>query len=198
MGSNMKRNKKSPYHNLIILMVIIIVLVIIGTAITMARYRSSGTSEASAEVAIFVLKTGIEEENLLLSGLYPREEAFEYEFTIANIDGEKVAEVSIDYTVELQITTNLPLNIDVYKKTSSDETYSKLTDENDITNEIVLDKSEQCYIRKINIKGGSFTYNEEQTDTYKLSITFPITYSEVEEFEGMVDNVSIIVEAKQK
>lgn len=195
----MRVSNKKTYRNLIILIVIIIALIIIGISITMGRYTGEATAEMSTDIALFVFEEGFQEGNILLSGLYPREAAFEdFEFTVANTDGEKTAQVSIDYTAELKITTNLPLEIDVYKKTSSDGTYGKLEDEDDITNEIVLDESGQCYIRKITIKSGSFTHSQAQTDTYKLSVTFPQKYNTVEEFEGMVDNVSIVVDAKQK
>ena len=195
----MRTKNKKTYRNLIILIVIIIALIIIGISMTMGRYTGDATAEMTTDIALFVFEEGLQEGSLLLSGLYPREAAFEeFEFTIANTDGEKTAQVSIDYTAELKITTNLPLEIDIYKKTSSEGTYSKLEDEDEITNEIVLDESEQCYIRKITIKSGSFTHSQAQTDTYKLSVKFPPEYKTEEEFAGMVDHVSIVVDAKQK
>lgn len=186
------KNKKLSYHNLIILIVIIILLIIIGIAITMSRYRSTGSSEVIAEVAFFVVEEGVQAGNIMLEGLYPREDPFEYEFTIANTNGTNVAETSIDYTIDLEITTNLPLEIEIYKNEE------KLTNTNEIENNIVLDESGQNYVRWIKIKNGSFTYSQSQIDTYKLSATFPAEYSNTEEFEGMIDNVAIELDAKQK
>lgn len=188
----MEKNKKISYRNLIILIVAIILLIIIGIAVTMARYKSTGTTGANAEVAFFVVKEGFQTGNIVLDNLYPREEAFEYEFTISNTDGTNVAETSIDYNIELRFTTNLPLEIEIYKNNS------KLTNASDIENNIVLDESGQCYIRKIKINNGSFIFNENKTDTYKISAKFLSKYNENEEFEGMIDHVSIAVDAKQK
>lgn len=188
----MEKNRKTLYRNLIILIVAIILLIIIGIAITMARYRSTGNTEVSAEVAFFVVEEGLQTGNIMLDNLYPREQAFEYDFTVSNTDGTKIAETSIEYEMELRITTNLPLEIDIYKDGS------KLTNANDIENNIVLDESGQCYIRKIKIKKGEFTFNQEKTDTYKISVKFPTQYSTNEEYEGMIDHVSIVLDAKQK
>ncbi len=184
--------KKISYRNLIILIVAIILLIIIGIAVTMARYKSTGTIQTNVEAAFFVVEEGFQTGNIMLDNLYPREEAYEYEFTVSNTDGTNIAETSIDYNIELKITTNLPLEIDIYKNNS------KLTNIADIENNIVLDESGQCYIRKINIKNGSFIFNQNKTDTYKISAKFPSQYNENEEFEGMIDHVSIAVDAKQK
>ena len=197
----MKKDKKISYRNLIILIVVIILLIIIGITITMARYRSTGTSDVMAEIAFFVVEEGFQSGNIMLEGLYPREEPFEYEFTIANTDGTTTAETSIDYTIEMVITTNLPLEIKMYRKTSNGGNYSELDDEDIIENKIEVREvgdTWTTYVRKIKIKDGNFKFSQAQTDTYKLSAIFPIEYIETEEFEGMIENVAITVDAKQK
>ena len=197
----MKKNKKISYRNLIILIVAIILLIIIGITITMARYKSTGSSSVMAEVAFFVVEEGFQEGNIMLEGLYPREDPFEYEFTIANTDGTITAETSIDYTIDMVITTNLPLDIKMFRKTSNGGNYSELNDEDIIENKIEVREvgdTWTTYVRKIKIKDGNFKFNRAQTDTYKLSATFPIEYNDIEEFEGMIDNVAITVDAKQK
>lgn len=197
----MEKSKKKSYRNLIILIVAIILLIIIGITITMARYRSTGTSMTMAEIAFFVFEEGFQTGNIMLEDLYPREDPFEYEFTIANTDGTIIAETSIDYTIEMVITTNLPLDIKMYRKTSNGGNYSELTDEEIIENKIEVREigdTWTTYVRKIKIKDGNFTFSEAQTDVYKLSATFPLEYSDTEEFEGMIDNVAITVDAKQK
>lgn len=188
----MEKTQKISYRNLIILIVTIILLIIIGVTITMARYRSTGNTSAVAEIAFFTLEEGHQTNNIMLEGLYPREEAFEYDFTIANVKEESIAEISIDYNMELVITTNLPLQIEIYKNGT------KLTKAEDIENNIELDSTGQCYIRRIKIKNGSFIFNQPKTDTYTLSALFPKSYSNVEEYEGMIDNVALTLDAKQK
>ena len=188
----MKEGKKISYRNLIILIVAIILLIIIGITITMARYKSQGNTVANAEIAFYVLKEGYQQGNIMLANLYPSEDPFEYEFTITNTDGTNVAETSLEYSIELQITTNLPLEIEIYKNDT------KLTNADDIENNVVLDESGQCYIRNIKINNGSFTFNQSKTDVYRLSAEFPIEYSAIEEYEGVIDNVAITLESKQK
>ena len=188
----MKKNKKISYRNLIILIIAIILLIIIGIAITMARYKSVGNTEIEAEIAFFVIEEGYQAGNIMLAGLYPRQDPFEYTFTVANTDGTNVSEVSLDYTVEIKMTTNLPLEIEIYKDGT------KLEGTDIITNSIELDESNQCYIRKINIKNGSFRFNQSKTDTYKISAVFPETYKSNSAYESVIDHVSIVVDAKQK
>ena len=152
------KKQKISYRNLIILIVAIILLIIIGITITMARYKSAGSGEIVTEIALFVFEEGFQRGNIMLAGLYPRseDEPFEYEFTIANTDGTNVAETSLEYTMELKMTTNLPLDIKIYKKDSNNAIYSELEE---IENEIVLDESGQNYIRRIKIEDGSFIYS---------------------------------------
>ena len=197
----MEKKQKISYRNLIILIVAIILLIVIGITITMARYRSMGTATPKAEIAFFVVEEGFQAGNIMLEDLYPREDPFEYEFTIANTDGTITAETSIDYTIDMVITTNLPLDIKMYRKTSNGGNYSELNDEDIIENKIEVREvgdTWTTYVRKIKIQDGNFKFSQAQTDTYKLSATFPIEYRDTEEFEGMIDNVAITVDAKQK
>ena len=116
------KNKKNSYRNLIFLLIAIVLLIIIGIAITMARYTSTGNTTVNAEVAFYVIEEGFQTGNIMLSNLYPREDPFEYEFTVANTDGTNVSEVSLDYNMDMTITTNLPLDIKIYKKASGSNT----------------------------------------------------------------------------
>ena len=188
----MRAKPRISQRNLIILIIAIILLIIIGITITMARYRSTGIVGANAEIAFYVVKEGHQEGNIMLSGLYPSTTPFEYEFTVANFDGSNVAETTLDYTLELKMTTNLPLEVKVFKNGN------ELTNTADIENNIVLDESGQNYIRKINIKTGRFIFNESKTDTYKISATFPIGYSANEEYQNIIDHVAVLLDAKQK
>ena len=111
----MKITNKILYRNLIILVIAIIILVAIGIAITMARYRSTGSVGLSADVAFYVIEEGYQESNIMLSELYPSSAPFEYEFTVSNHDGTNISETTLDYNLELKMTTNLPLEIEIYK-----------------------------------------------------------------------------------
>lgn len=193
----MSNNKKIHVKNLIVF-IIILILIVVGIATTMSRYKSSGETTLSAEVAFYIVEDEYQsdqeglEANIFLKDLYPREETFDYQVTVANTDGTNTAETAIEYTLEMEITTNLPLQFHIYKDGN------ELTNEDDIENKIVLDSTGQTYIRKITIKKGSFNYNESKTDTYKIAVEFPVKYAENEEFESMIDNINIKIDTKQK
>ncbi len=192
----MSNNKKIHIRNLIVV-IVIIVLIVVGIAITMSRYMSGGQSTLNADIAFYVVKEEFQVGNIFLTDLYPSNTTFDYTFTVTNAvtnpDGSvNTAETSIDYVVELEATTNLPLEFSVYRNGT------KLTGSSNIENTVVLDETGESYIRKIKVKKGSFTYNEQKTDTYKVAVKFPIQYAEYEEYEGMIDNINIKIDSKQK
>jgi len=195
----MNNNKKINIKNLIVL-IIIIVLLVVGISITMSRYMSDAQTVLDVDVAFYVVKDNyVQEGNIFLNNLYPRPstEPFNYVFTVANTDGTNTAETNIEYTVELEITTNLPLQFSIYKK-ENEGSEAKLTSADDIANYVELDDAGDSYVRKIIIKSGNFTFEETQTDTYRIEVVFPEEYAEYEEYEGMIDNVNLRLEAKQK
>lgn len=186
-------NKKNSYSiNLMFLIVMIFFIAIVGIAITMSRYKSLGESILNADIAFYVVKDEYQEENVVLQNLYPSETPFVYQFTISNSNGTNTAETSIEYIVELEATTNLPLQFKIYKNNT------ELTNNSDITNEITRDETGSTYIRKIKIKNGSFEHGQTKTDTYKISIEFPIEYAQKEEYQGILDNINITINSKQK
>ena len=183
-------NKKIHIKNLIVL-IIVIILIAVGISITMSRYKSESESTLSADVAFYVVKDGYQTGNIFLENVYPRDEVYTYQFTVANFEGSNTAETSIDYTVDLDITTNLPLTYKIYRGST------QLTSSSDVSNQVVLDDTGATYMRKIQIKG-NFAHGVKKTDTYKIEVTFPKSYAENEEFEGMIDNINIKLDAKQK
>lgn len=188
----MNNNKKIHIKNLILL-IVILVLLAGGISLTMSRYISQSSSNLNADVAFYVVKESFQTGNIFIENIYPSSSKYSYQVSVTNTDGTHTAETSIEYTFDLEITTNLPLSFSVYKNGSS----TPLTSSSDISNQIVLDASGQTYLRKIQIKG-DFTYGVTKTDTYRIEVTFPETYAEYEEFEGMVDNINIKLDAKQK
>lgn len=142
----MNNNKKIYIRNLIVI-IVIIVLIAVGIGITMSRYKSGGQSTLNADIAFYVVKEQFQTGNIFLKDLVPSDTAFNYTFTVTNTDGaSKVAETSIEYTVELEVTTNLPLEFTIYRDNS------KLTSSSDIENKVELDATGESYVRKIKIK----------------------------------------------
>ena len=60
----MRNNKKISYRNLIILIVAIVLLIIVGIAITMARYTSTGSTDIEADIAFYVVEEGFQTGNI--------------------------------------------------------------------------------------------------------------------------------------
>ena len=192
----MNKNRKIHIKSLIVLL-IIIVLIGVGIAITMSRYQSGAETVLDVNIAFYTVKDTYQEGDIFLENLYPRAAPYNYAFSVTNTDGTNTAETSIEYTVELEVTTNLPLQFSIYKKVNNGSEV-ELTSSDDIENYVTLDAAGDSYVRKIKIKTGNFTYGQTQTDTYRIAVVFPQEYAEYEEYEGMIDNINIKLDAKQK
>lgn len=85
-----------------------------------ARYTSQASGSDSARVALFghdesvVLESGTDG----MSGLKPGDSRI-YTLTVSNTKNQAISEVTIDYTLEIVTTGNLPLKYTVYKKNGS-------------------------------------------------------------------------------
>ena len=103
----------------------------------------------------------------------------------------------MEYEIQLETTTNLPLDFEIEKKTGNGD-FNKLVEGTDINSKLTLDSTGVNYIKRINILNGNFNYNEEEIDTYKINVRFPLKYVDQPEFEDLIENIKVIVDAHQK
>ena len=82
--------------------------------IPIAKYRSTAKSNADVDLAFYMFKEEDISQDLKLASILPREEPYEYTFSVANNDGKDRTETAIHYEIELKTTTNLPLTFKVY------------------------------------------------------------------------------------
>ncbi len=189
--NDQKENVKVIHVN-IVAVLIVLILIIVGINMTMARFRSKSDTETNAQIAFYLVNDQYQEGHLFLKDLYPREESFDYTFTVSNYDEERVSETSLEYSIELEITTNLPLQFEIFKNDK------KVEGKDNIDDTVHLDNQLQSYVRTILIKNNELQFSKETTDTFKVAVTFPIKYNEHEEFQGLIDNVNIKLESRQK
>lgn len=159
---------------------------------TDARYESSKDVNVNVDKAIFLLKPTDMIFNLNTYEIVPSNNKYNYTFSIANYDDTKQSEVDMEYTIDIRTTTNLPLNISLYRNVSDINSATNI-----LTKETVNDSNGVWYnLYKVNQKY-NLNYTDRITDTYTLSINFPSDYKTNKVYAGMMEAIEIRISANQ-
>lgn len=156
---------------------------------SIAKYRSTAKSSADVDLAFYMFKEEDISQDLKLESILPREEPYEYTFSVANNDGKDRTETAIHYTIELKTTTNLPLTFKVY-------------DSRDMTNDLVESAEPKAdddgtYFKYIKVAGGNLGFQQDEQVTYKIQVVFPKEYN-LAQYEGIVEYVQITIKSTQR
>lgn len=152
-----------------------------------SRLFSQTESETKLETAFFLLKTNYYTEEIKISDLEPSDNPYIYEFKVLNNDGTNRLETNLEYELKIVTTTNLPLTYKVYKNDST----------NNIILEDIINKDESgTYFRTLSFAKETFGYEQNEENTYKISILFPKEYNSFE-YQDIVEGIFINIDAKQ-
>ena len=189
-----KTKKKSINFNklkfLIILMLIFIILKIVN--FTMAKYESSSSSSADLGIAYYILKEDYQTMSVNLGSLLPREEPYVYTFNVANNDGTNRLETNLEYDLTIKTTTNLPLQIELYKN----ENYNDSGAQNIIAS-LNTDVDEyNTYFTTYTTEKSYFGFTNNEQNNYNLVVYFPSIYSSIQ-YQDVIENIEIVIESKQ-
>ena len=189
MGRSRRRKKARLMYIRFALFIILIIIAISLIKNTVARYRSSATSAANVDLAFYLFHEESISQSLKLESILPKVGTYDYDFLVANNDGENRTETAIEYSIEIVCTTNLPLNYRVYDKS------------NPTVNLVTTDQTTQddngTYFRHIHVTGGNLGFQQDEEVEYELSIEFPERFH-VASYEGIIEYLEIIVRSHQK
>lgn len=157
--------------------------------ITYSKYSSSAEGKAAANIAFFIVDVGTYENSISLSNLEPSDQDYIYTFNVNNFKNNKRTNVNLEYTIEFLTTTNLPLTYRIYRGDSTDNLIT--------SSEFIQDGD--MYFNKLNTDiAGTFTYEQNQTETFTLVVNFPKTYNDKpDEYQSLIDSFIIKINAKQ-
>lgn len=189
MGRARRRRKTKIRHIKITFLVILVIMAIILIRTTNARYKSTGQSDANVDLAFYLLREQSISQDLKLSSILPRQQPYNYTFSVANNDGTYRTETAIQYTITLKTTTNLPLSYAVYAQGD--------TTTNLITNINTTQDSDGTYFKNINVTGGNLGFATNEQNTYVLQVTFPAAYNSAE-YEGIIEYVQVTINSSQR
>jgi len=174
----------------IYLVIILIVLVTFFSGITYSFFHSNTTLDSTNQgIASFIFETNnLDQIDLNLNNLKPGDER-EYLFSVANTSEDKTSDVTLEYQLSIKTYHFIPITIDLYEITetkenlvgSCDETYERNSE-----NELVC-----------NMPISTLNNSKEESDDYKLKITFPIEYNDFK-YSNLVDYINLEIESWQK
>lgn len=176
----------------LVLSVIILIAVILlsKVEITEAKYETENSTAITPNFAFFIVDVSTQSASLMLDNIVPRSQPYIYTFQVSNFKGVKKANVDLTYSIELISTTNLPLNIELYKgNNTSTSNYT----------ETVTTNSDGVYFKHL-LFGSISTmgHDARHTETYTLLVEFPSSYmNEANGYAGVIELIDIEIRAEQ-
>ena len=191
----MRNRKQIIKATISILCGIIVAFIIRFLPVTFSRYQTDTSSDASISYAFYILKADYYTKEVKLGEMVPSDNAYVYNFTVSNNDGDDRLETNLEYDLWIETTTNLPLDYEIYM----DENYDDQGSTNIISSdEIYKDGNldDDAYFRKIMIPKNYFSYTADEEHTYQLVVYFPKIYNG-NEYQDIVEGVFINIDSKQ-
>ena len=176
---------------LISLLIIIAIFILSKVEITRAKYETSTDVALAPNFAFFIVDVTNQTHSFRLDNIVPSASPYTYLFNVSNFQGNKKANVDLTYSIEIITTTNLPLNIKLYRGTD-------LTVEGQYTDTTTVN-SDGVYFRHLLYNSVStMAYSTEHTDTYTLWIEFPESYKNNSiGYAGVIELVDVEIRAEQ-
>lgn len=184
--------KKARLYIKFIILILCLVIIVHIFSLTLSRYESASESNADIDIAFYVLNEDYQSMTLNLGKIVPRAEPYIYTFTISNEKDGKIAETDIEYELTLRMTTNLPLEYNLYM--NEEDTSTKINTEG-IEENIIQDEDE-TYFKTLTQNKQEFKYSVSTLNKYTLVVYFPEEYN-TEDYQDRIDIVEINVDAKQ-
>lgn len=185
---NIKKLKKNLKVSLILF---VILLILSGAGLTFALYESDSTLNLTPSIAFFIVDATSESKTIELTRMVPSNDYYDYYFEVSNFNDSKKADVDLNYTIKLKMTTNLPLDYQIYRIDNG--AMANINNINIITNK------DGMYFKEYIDSGSYFmSYKNKTTDRYLLRVTFPMEYkNDPDYYESVIDLVEVIIDATQ-
>lgn len=172
----------------LLIMLLNIILIVILISRTLAKYEVVSTTKADIQAAFYLMKEDYQSLSIRLSALEPRNEAYEYTFSVSNNDGEKITETTLEYDLRIVTTTNIqPLTYELYLNEGT---------ENIFVEDIIQPDEYGTYFRTFTTPKETFEHSKKQTNIYTLVVKFPITYKQPI-YQDLIESIEIQINSRQ-
>lgn len=156
-------------------------------------YESNAVSEATIEVAYFLLDDTYDSQTIKLNEMLPGDTQ-QCKFSISNYYVDEntgkdvITQTDMEYEVTVRTTTNLPLKYKLSKSTDGSNDVEIVTSE---TKDI-----HDTYFYTLLTESGEFKFTSGQTNTYTIDIEFPAEYDGIE-YQNIIECLEITVVGHQ-
>lgn len=161
-----------------LLMLIVIISTILVTTVSISKYKTAVATSGNTKTAVPIINVNSESLNVILN---PTKSEQSYIFAVANYTGSKESEVSMEYSIKISNSNNLPLKFELY---NYDETTKTERGEN-----LLLDDSTTENVSML-VSGG------KQSVKYVLKIKWQQNENN-KSYNKEIDYVQINVNSKQ-
>lgn len=187
---NINKNKFKRYFK-VSLVLFITLLIISGAGLTYARYETDTTLNLKPSIAFFIVDATSETKTLELTKMVPSNDYYDYYFEVSNFINNRKSNVDLNYTIKLKMTTNLPLNYEIYKV--ENEAVANISDVNVNVNK------DGMYFKEYTDSNTYFmSCKNKVTDRYLLRVSFPLEYkNNPDYYESVIDLVEVTINATQ-
>lgn len=186
----MKRKTDNSNKNLkkILVFFASIILIVIIIRYTFSRFQNDVNAVATMDAAFYIVNEDYQSMNINLGAIEPRNQKYEYNFSISNFEESKRAEVNLEYDLVIVTTTNLPLEYELFMNGNNTQ--------NVITSDVTNQDSYGTYFRTLKTDTQVFEFTSDETNTYKLTIYFPPTYKDIK-YQDVIEGIEIQVNSRQ-
>ena len=175
------------------IIIILLIIIIVMSSYIMSKYRSESLSETLIDIAYYVIDVGVQTNSLLIGEIKPQTEKYEYRISVSNSKNGKNAETSLEYTMQIKTTTNLPLIYDLYLE---DDYNNKTLVTQIVTSELIRD-TDGVYYKKMTTNQKEMPLGQK-TDRYILTVEFPENFGTQSDYSNIAELLEITIDSKQK
>ena len=159
-----------------------------------ARYEIQAKINANIDKALYIFESEKLDFNLDPEGIIPSDDDYVYRFSVSNYNASKQSDVDLSYTLKVRTTTNLPIEIKIYRNelpTASGAT--------NLFNGVVTAQDEDgAWYRIYNTNQEyQLLYENRTTDIYTLVVKFPTSYKSNTDYANYLESIEVILESKQ-
>lgn len=159
-----------------------------------SRYEVRAKINANIDKALYIFEDEKISFNLDPNEIIPRDDPYTYKFSVSNFNASKESDVDISYKVSIRTTTNLPIQLKLYRN----ELYDSETSVNLLNGSSVAQDEDSAWYRVYNVTDEfEFLYTSKSTDVFTLVISFPSVYSENPIYADYIENIEVTLESKQ-
>lgn len=191
-----KRIKNIKYREekkrLMIVGIFLILLLFIAfwlLARAFASYQSNVKLNANLEQALYIFGGERLSFNIDPEKIVPSATPYTYKFSVSNFDANRQSDLNIEYTIDVKSTTNLPIQISLFRNGATEDLLSNVSFETDGDGSWYnVYKTSDSFM---------MNYMDKVTDVYTLEVFFPPEYSKDMVYADQIENIEIILKSAQ-